>query len=357
MFAPTAMPSFATTEPTPHLSRSSSASTLCAVPTTPPTAPVDLPSLPLPVKSAGRDLSGVAINKPIKALLAPALAQLDRPLRIVGLLATPDSGCAMYADMTARACRNAGVEFERLDMRPKEDEEEEDEDRFASVLAAIKRLNDDAAVDGLLVYFPLFGGNRDAQLRAAISPRIDVEGVSPSSLADSYARAPSSLDAAFAAPEQATAYPCTAAAVFRTLAHAGVNAGTVTIINRSETVGRPLAAMLANSGMSVYSIDITGIQLWTRMSGELNIRDVDTPLPVLLAQSDAVVSAVPGSYAVPTASLKYGAVCVDLSEGGNFQDDVRDRAGVYAPRVGAVTISMLMCNALVLRKRAERSDL
>lgn len=34
---------------------------------------------------------------------------------------------------------------------------------------------------------------------------------------------------------------------------------TITIINRSEIVGRPLAAMLANDGANVYSVDIDSI--------------------------------------------------------------------------------------------------
>ena len=36
----------------------------------------------------------------------------------------------------------------------------------------------------------------------------------------------------------------------------------VTVINRSEIVGRPLAAMLANDGADVYSVDINSIYLF-----------------------------------------------------------------------------------------------
>lgn len=352
----------------PQLSRSSSASTLSAVPTTPPAAPAELPPLPSLVSkpTAGcKELSGAALARPIKALLSPALARLDRPLRIVGLLATPDAGCATYAALTARACRAAGVEFETLDLRPasaagpegseESAREETEEARFAAVLGAIHRLNADTTLDGLLVYFPLFGA-RDGELRAAISPRIDVEGVSPASLAAGAARPPQPLEALLRAPAHAAAYPCTAAAVFHTLAQAGVpRSGTVTVVNRSETVGRPLAAMLANAGATVYSADIGGVQLWRRgEDGGPVVEEVDTPLPALLAQSDAVVAAVPGQYTVPTGALKRGAACVDLSAGGNFAPDVRDRAGTLAPRVGAVTIAMLMANALVLRHKALR---
>merc|ERR1711939_560074 len=42
---------------------------------------------------------------------------------------------------------------------------------------------------------------------------------------------------------------------------------TITVINRSEVVGRPLAALLANDGAHVYSVDLDGVQLLTRGTG------------------------------------------------------------------------------------------
>ena len=39
---------------------------------------------------------------------------------------------------------------------------------------------------------------------------------------------------------------------------------TVVVINRSEIVGRPLAAMLANDGADVYSVDLNGVFLMRR---------------------------------------------------------------------------------------------
>lgn len=36
----------------------------------------------------------------------------------------------------------------------------------------------------------------------------------------------------------------------------GVNSKVITVINRSEVVGRPLAALLANDGARVLSVDI-----------------------------------------------------------------------------------------------------
>ena len=49
----------------------------------------------------------------------------------------------------------------------------------------------------------------------------------------------------------------------------------VTVINRSEVVGRPLAAMLANDGATVYSIDINSIYIF--QNGRLQQVEGETP--------------------------------------------------------------------------------
>lgn len=46
-----------------------------------------------------------------------------------------------------------------------------------------------------------------------------------------------------------------------------------------------------------------------------------------LALSDAVISAVPSAtYKVPTAHLKDGCICVNISGDKNFEADVREKA-------------------------------
>ncbi len=73
--------------------------------------------------------------------------------------------------------------------------------------------------------------------------------------------------------------PCTPLAVIKILEHIKVydeslavgdrmKDKTVCVINRSEVVGRPLAALLANDGASVYSFDISGVYLMQR--GEIS---------------------------------------------------------------------------------------
>ncbi|BEI83723.1 hypothetical protein CcaverHIS002_0403270 [Cutaneotrichosporon cavernicola] len=322
----------------PAMSRSSSSSTITLV-STPHLKSFE----PFEPEVTCTTLTAAAINKPLKAAFSSAVAELESPLRIVGLLATPDSGCRMYADMTARACASSGVTFHLQHATHS----------FDAVAETIHALNNDDGVDGLIVYFPLFEPDQDAILRSLISPRIDVEGLSglpPDP-------APFGL--------QTAAYPCTALAVVRALQHptaalydasrpAGSGfQGTITVVNRSPTVGQPLARMLAADGARVFSVDINGAQMLHLLNGEIAISSLDAAMEDMLGQSDAVVSAVPGNFCLDTASFKPGCVAIDLSEHGNFGANVRERARVFAPRIGGVTILMLQINALVLRRQSQ----
>jgi hypothetical protein len=121
---------------------------------------------------------------------------------------------------------------------------------------------------------------------------------------------------------------------------------------RSEVVGRPLSALLANDGARVFSVDIDSIQEYTKRptpptSNEgggkaaaarraYHPRHVVRPVPPsfdlsrCLALSDVVVSAVPSAtYKVPTAALKDGCVCVNVAADKNFEADVRDKVHFF----------------------------
>lgn len=69
--------------------------------------------------------------------------------------------------------------------------------------------------------------------------------------------------------------PCTPLAIVKILEYLSVydkanpegdhlNGKNITVINRSDIVGRPLAAMLANDGADVYSIDVDSLYLYRR---------------------------------------------------------------------------------------------
>ena len=122
------------------------------------------------------------------------------------------------------------------------------------------------------------------------------------------------------------------------------------MISSSEVVGRPLAALLANDGARVFSVDIDSIQEYTkRPSTETSPSDSSTnanarrryhphhvvhpstkSLQECLSISDVVISAVPSaSYKVPTGWLKDGCVCVNVASEKNFEKDVREKVSFF----------------------------
>ena len=188
--------------------------------------------------------------------------------------------------------------------------------------------NKNESVDGAIVYYPIFHGRQDQYLQQIPSSEKDVEGLSHKYIFKLYHNE-RFLDGA---QTQKSILPCTPLAIVKILDHLSVYKNildfgnrlfghTITVINRSETVGRPLAAMLANDGACVYSVDITGVQQFTRGSGiKQKMHEVvekpDMDLRQCLISSDVVISGVPSpDFKVATTDIKDGAVCVNFSTG------------------------------------------
>jgi methylenetetrahydrofolate dehydrogenase (NADP+)/methenyltetrahydrofolate cyclohydrolase len=75
-----------------------------------------------------------------------------------------------------------------------------------------------------------------------------------------------------------------------------------------------------------------------------------------LATADIVVTGVPSRDfpLVSAAELKPGAVCLNFSTLKNFHEDVVEKAGVFIPRVGPMTVTMALRNTLRLYRNARR---
>ncbi|KAJ3092947.1 NAD-dependent 5,10-methylenetetrahydrafolate dehydrogenase [Quaeritorhiza haematococci] len=134
----------------------------------------------------------------------------------------------------------------------------------------------------------------------------------------------------------------------------------VTVINRSEVVGRPLAALLANDGAKVYSVDINDILEFHRGEGlrlkKHEVFETSVTLDEALAQSDVMITGVPSSsYKVPTKKLREGVVAINFSSSNNFESDIEDKASIYVPSVGKVTVAMLQRNLLRLHEYQQSS--
>lgn len=181
-------------------------------------------------------------------------------------------------------------------------------------------------VDGIIVYYPIYNNRQDQYLQQVTADSKDVEGLSHRYIFKLYHNERFLDDQ----QTQKSLLPCTPLAVLKILDHLKIYNSilpygnrlfgrTITVINRSETVGRPLAALLANDGACVYSVDIAGVQQFTRGQGikkqkhEVMEKDgwsQEDCVPL----SDVVISGVPGeAFKLPTKLLKDGAVCINFS--------------------------------------------
>jgi len=221
--------------------------------------------------------------------------------------------------------------------------------------------NHDDSVDGIIIYYPIWGTRQDQYLQQIVDVSKDVEGLCHQYMFNMYQNV-RFLDER---KLQKSVLPCTPLAVVKILEYLRIYneiipygnrlfGHFITIINRSEVVGRPLAALLANDGACVYSVDLTGIQQFTRGVGIKNKRhDViekqGWTLEDCVPLSDVIISGVPGeSYKFPIHLLREGAVCINISSEKNFDPSVKDKASIYVPSIGKTTIAVLLRNLLRL---------
>ncbi|PKI85334.1 methylenetetrahydrofolate dehydrogenase (NAD(+)) [Malassezia vespertilionis] len=375
----------------------------------------------------GKLLNAAAIAKPFQeSIKADIRHRVDKNLpvpKLVGILAKPSSPSIAYAEWTRKACEDVGIKFTIWktwdDSQDVEKFQTEDNSESltnfgleADVEDLILAANRDSSIDGIMVYYPIFCGRQDTYLQQIVDPRKDVEGLNFYYCWNMYHNVrwikPSQMGSApgatsegdlrsqdVAANETVPAgfaksiLPCTPLAVVKCLEAAGLydthlpygdrlQGKNITVINRSEVVGRPLAALLANDGARVFSVDIDSIVEFSKRpddegkqglgfskskvvveahkqntSARLRSAHLVSPCTYKDAEScvrvsDVVIGGVPSaSYKVPTAWIKEGATCVNFSSEKNFESNVRSRAAQYLPAIGKMTVAMLQRNLLV----------
>ncbi|TCD06474.1 bifunctional methylenetetrahydrofolate dehydrogenase/methenyltetrahydrofolate cyclohydrolase FolD [Erythrobacteraceae bacterium CFH 75059] len=204
------------------------------------------------------------------------------------------------------------------------------------LLALIRWLNADDAVDGILVQLPLPGHIDAAAVIDAIDPAKDVDGFHV-------------VNAGRLAVGQAGFVPCTPLGCLMLLrAEVGDLTGMeAVVIGRSNIVGKPMAQLLLSADATV-----TVAHSRTR-----NLADV-------VRRADIVIAAVGRAEMVRGSWLKPGAVVIDVginrlapepgADKGRLVGDVafdeaREMAGAITPvpgGVGPMTIAVLLRNTL-----------
>ncbi|KAH6998111.1 hypothetical protein BGZ61DRAFT_470763 [Ilyonectria robusta] len=300
----------------------------------------------------------------VKETLAKVQGDAPAQPTLAAFLANGDPAAVKYAEWSKKTCEENGFKF---DLRSVDKDLLEEE---------ITKANEDDNVDGMIVYYPIFPQNptHDKYVQETVELGKDVEGLRHKLLYNMYHNI-RFLDA----PEnrKKSILPCTPLAVVKILEHLQIYnpilalgnrlfGKTITVINRSEVNGRPLAALLANDGATVYSVDITGVQLFTRGQGIKQVRHQVQDkegwgLEQCLPLSDVVIGGVPSeSFKVPTDLIREGAVCINFSSYRNFDGPaIKEKASIYVPSVGKVTIAILLRNLVRLianRPSKDESD-
>ena len=200
----------------------------------------------------------------------------------------------------------------------------------AELLDLIGLLNNDSAIDGILVQLPLPAQIRSRLIIEAIDPAKDVDGFHPYNLGRLAQREP-------------TLRPCTPYGVMRMFESIGTKVAGLeaVVVGASNIVGRPMALELLLAGATT-----TVCHSRTRDLG------------AVVARADLVVAAVGQPDMVRGEWIKPGAIVIDVGmnrlASGKLVGDVEyapaaQRASWITPvpgGVGPMTVAMLMNNTL-----------
>lgn len=270
-----------------------------------------------------------------RSALREEVATLKNGLKLVGFLSSDNPPSITYSDYTRTGCEDVNIQFELRSIDKLALEEE------------IDQANSDPGVHGIIVYYPIFGTERDGYIKDLVSYTKDIEGLN-----SKWSRMLYHNERFVDGDKNKKAIlPCTPLAIIKLLEEALGSSGllkgkSVTVFNRSEVVGRPLASMLSNDGARVYSFDIGGALLFE--GGKVS--EIPITREEALSKSDIVITGVPsrGFRLVQAHEIKPGAICLNFSTMRNFDPDIIGRAGHFIPRVGPMTVTMALRNTLRL---------
>jgi methylenetetrahydrofolate dehydrogenase (NADP+)/methenyltetrahydrofolate cyclohydrolase len=270
-------------------------------------------------------IDGKAIAAEIRGEVARRVAEITaeggRAPGLATILVGDDPASQVYVGAKHRACAEAGiVSFDRRE--PADCGRE----RLTELIA---ELNEDPAVDGILLQLPLPGHLDGADFVDLIAPAKDVDGLSTAS-----------TGALWRGREGLT--PCTPSGVMELLPRVGFDPSgrSAVIVGRSELVGKPLAAMLLRANATVTIC---------------HSRTAD--LAATCAEADLLVAACGQPELIGPEHVKPGAVVIDVGinrrgeklVGDVDYESVRQRAAAITPvpgGVGPMTIACLLRNTL-----------
>ena len=272
-------------------------------------------------------ISGKELSAKLKTEMAAQVSafpeKYGRVPHLVVILVGDDPASISYVTGKAKASEVVGIRNTTI-RKPDTISEEE-------LLGLIRDLNEDDAVDGILVQLPLPEHISDAKVIETISKETDVDGFHP-------------LNVAALWQKQECTVPCTPKGIIKMLKAAGVTlqGKRAVVIGRSNIVGLPVAKLLLDENATVTIAHSRTVNL-----------------PEITRQADVLVVAVGRPRFVTADMVSEGAVVIDVGvnrdpETGKLCGDVdfaaiEPKASVITPvpgGVGPMTICCLMENTI-----------
>ena len=271
-------------------------------------------------------IDGKALATKVKERVKEEAAKLPRMPGLAVILVGDDPASRVYVSGKEKDCAECGIRsFEHK--LPAETTQEE-------LLALVKQLNEDPAVDGILCQLPLPKGLDDEAVINAIVPDKDVDCFHPFNVGRMVIGEPVFL-------------PCTPAGVMEMLKEYDIpiRGKRCAVLGRSNIVGKPMSMLL------------------TQSDGTVTVCHSRTEnLAEITREADILVSAVGKVRCVTADMVKDGAVVIDVAmnrdENGKLCGDVdfaavEPKASYITPvpgGVGPMTRAVLMENILTAAK-------
>ena len=276
-------------------------------------------------------IDGNALSRQLRAQVAQRTQALKARGITPGLavvLVGDNPASQVYVRNKVKACEDVGFHsvLEKYDATLTEEQ----------LLARVAALNNDPAIQGILVQLPLPKHIDDHKVIEAISPLKDVDGFHVASAG--------ALMVGEVGFKACTPYGCMK--MLESIGMQDLRGKHAVVIGRSNIVGKPMAMMLlaANATVTVCHSGTADLAAMTR-------------------QADIVVAAVGKRNMLTADMVKPGAVVIDVGMNRNDAgklcgdvdfDGVKQVAGWITPvpgGVGPMTITMLLVNTLEAAER------
>lgn len=275
-------------------------------------------------------IAASAIKEKLKTQITQATEKAGRPPHLAAILVGNDGASETYVASKIKNCALTGIKSSLVRLADTVPEYE--------LIEAIKKLNADDHVDGILVQLPLPAHIKEENIISVIAPHKDVDGFHP-------------VNAGKLMLDQKGFIPATPLGIMLLLQHYHIETPGkhAVVIGRSNIVGRPMSVLLSrNNNPGNCTVTLTHSRTKN--------------LPDICRQADIIVAALGKPGFLTSEMVKAGAVIIDVGitrvkdetklSGYSLKGDVdfasvSQTAGYITPvpgGVGLMTIAALLTN-------------